>query len=177
MYKRQVLAQQAPEQALARMDEQYPQEKIHLFLQKEAIVAGETIQFKAYLFSGNLQSFISATLFAELLDSNKKIQGKTHLPLTDGTGSGSIITNDSLPEGIYFLRAYTRWMLNFNTAFEYIIPIRVYNPASDLRLMPRPVSWTAAAFPESGKLIAGMNNKVAVRLNPCLLYTSPSPRD
>lgn len=157
-------AQLKAEAALQKVDEKFPQEKIHLFLNKEAFVAGETIWMKTYLFSGNVQSNISKTLYVELLDEQKQAVSQLLVPLVNAMGEASLTLPANLPEGNYFLHAYTKWMLNFNESFHYLYHIPVYNPASTKRLAPKTVSWTAAVYPESGTLLAERENKMTVRL-------------
>lgn len=157
-------AQQKAEKALHKLDEKYPQEKIHLFVNKEAFNAGETIWFKAYLFSGNVQSNISKTLYVELLNEQKQTTSQLLLPLVKAAGEGSIALPANLPEGNYYLRAYTSWMLNFDASFQYIYQLPVYNQQSLQKLAAKPVAWTATLHPESGSLVAGKENKVAIRL-------------
>lgn len=146
------------------LDEKYPHEKVHLFLNKEAFVAGETVWFKAYLFTGNVQSYISKTLYVELLNETKQPVTQTLVALVSAVGDGSIDIPKNLPEGTYYLRAYTKWMLNFDEAFQYIYPLPVYNPSSPQQLSSKPVAWTAAVHPESGTLLADRENKLVVRL-------------
>lgn len=152
------------EQALAVMDQKYPQEKIHLFLNKESFVAGETVWFKTYVFSGSVLSFISTNLYVEVYNDQKTLVDKQIIPLIGGVGRGSFQLDPKTAEGVYHIRAYTRWMLNFDESFHYFLPIQVFNLSSSGRLEKKPVQWTAAAFPESGVMIAGQENKVAVRL-------------
>ncbi len=158
-------AQQKAEKALNTLDEKYPQEKIHLFLNKESFNAGEIIRFKAYLFSGNVQSYISKTLYVELLDEQKQTVSRVLLPILDAAGEGSIALPADIEEGNYFLRAYTRWMLNFDERFQYLYHLPVYNQHSFKKLISKPVAWTAALYPESGTLLPGRDNKVAIRLS------------
>jgi hypothetical protein len=157
-------AQRKAEAFLRQTDEKYPQEKIHLLLNKEAYVAGETILFKAYLFAGYVQSFISANLYVELYNNKKELIAKTQLPLVNAMGEGSLALSTKNAEGVYYLRAYTKWMMNFDPAFQYLAEVPVYNPSSSLALTKAPINWTASVFPESGIILAGEENKISVRL-------------
>jgi len=164
VYQQVVFAQQKAETALKTLEEKYPQEKIHLFFNKEAYVAGETIWFKAYAFSGYVQSFISTNLFVELYDNKKQLLEKTVIPLINAVGHGSLNLRPQWDEGIYYIRAYTTWMLNFDEAFQYIAHIPVYNPNSAKAIKQQPINWKAEAFPESGNLVADVENQISVRL-------------
>jgi hypothetical protein len=156
--------QNRPETALRQLDENYASEKIHLFFNKEEYVSGETMWFKAYCFSGYVLSYISTNLYVELYNEEKLLIDKMHVPLLNGVGQGSFNLQQTLPEGVYFIRAYTRWMLNFGEAFQYIQSFPVYNASSAKKLSPKKLNWAADVFPESGKLLIGEENKIAVRL-------------
>ena len=55
----QLSSQQKPVGALEKLYDKYPQEKIYLWYNKSAYVAGETIWFKSYVFTGYDLTFIS----------------------------------------------------------------------------------------------------------------------
>ncbi|WP_336518594.1 hypothetical protein [Pollutibacter soli] len=159
------ISQNKVEQGLQKLDSSFSQEKIYIEYNKDFYVSGETIWFKAIVFEGYQKSFISTSLHVELLDAQKQTVAKLFLPVLDGETNGNIELKDSLPESTYYIRAYTEWMLNFNEAFQYIQPLRIYNPSSTTQLIPNKTSvWKAAAFPEAGNFIQGVNTKVAVRL-------------
>ena len=158
-----VFAQQKPVEALQKLYDKYPQEKIYLWYNKASYIAGETIWFKGYVFSGYDVSLISTTLYVELYDADKKLIITKMLPLISGVADGSIELASKLNEGVYYIRAYTTWMLNFNAAFQYIHSLLVYNTAPGKKLTLNNSLWKAAAVPEGGTLIDGLETKVAVR--------------
>lgn len=160
-----VTAQKKAEAALKVIDDQFPQEKIHLFFNKENYVAGETIWFKAYVFSGYVQSNISTNMYVELYNDKKELIDKVQLPLLNAVGEGGLKLNGLVPEGIYYVRAYTKWMMNFDKKFEYLNELIVYNPLSDKSVVAKTGKWSVTAFPESGTLLAEEENTVAVRLH------------
>ncbi len=155
---------QKVEQALQKL-ESYPQEKVYMLFSKSSYVAGETAWFSAHVLEGYNRSTISTSLFVELYNEGKKQVDKRIIPLFNGEGHGSFVLPDSLPEGAYFIRAYTTWMLNFSEAFQYVRSIPVYNPASSQKLVADTTSpWTASAHPEAGVFLEGVTTKIAVRL-------------
>lgn len=155
---------QKVEQALKTL-ENFPQEKVYMLFSKSSYVAGESIWFSAYVLDGYSRSTISTSLFVEIYNSGKKQVDKRIVPLFNGEGNGSFTLADSLPEGPYFVRAYTTWMLNLSEAFQYIKPIAVYNPKSPQKMVVDTTSaWTATAHPEAGVFLDGVNTKVSVRL-------------
>ena len=161
-----LFAQNKAEQALQTLSEKYPQEKVYLLYNKENYVAGENMWFNAFVFEGYNRSVISTSLTLELYNSKKTLINRKNIPLFDGEGQGSFALPDSLPEGLYYVRGYTQWMLNFDEAFQYMHSFALYNTTSPQKLVPDSLAaWNASAFPEGGSFIEGLNNKVAVRLS------------
>lgn len=156
-------SQQDPVVALKKLQEDYPQEKIYLWFNRSAYVAGETIWFKAYVFSGYDISLISTSIYIELYDAGKKLISSKIFPLLNGVAEGSIDLETKLNEGIYFIRSYTRWMLNFEESFQYIHPFPVYNSNSQTHLVLNGSIWKAAAAAEGGTLVEGVETRIAVR--------------
>lgn len=154
---------QDPLQSLKKLYEDYPQEKLYLWFNKTAYLAGETIFFKAYVFSGYEASLLSSSLHVELYDAGKKLLSTKLLPILSGISEGSIDIDGKMNEGVYFVRAYTTWMLNFDERFQFIKSIPIYNPSSDKILTVNNSKWSIAARPEGGPLITGVETKVAVR--------------
>lgn len=158
-------AQGKAEKAIETFSEKYPQEKIHLVFNKNSFIAGENLWFKSFVFDGYDLSTISTTLFVELYDSNKTQISKKILPLINGQGSGNFLLPDNLKEGVYYIRAYTTWMANFNEDFQALRSFVVYNPSSQHKVVVNDNSkWTASVFPESGTFVDGIKTKFAVRL-------------
>lgn len=158
-------AQDKPQEALQYFAENFPQEKIHVRLNKKSFVAGENIYFKSYIFEGFKPSTISTTLFVEILDKDKKVVEKKMLPIFQGEASGNIKLGENLKEEVYFFRAYTTWMSNFNEKFQWLKPFAVYNPKSSEKIIENPnPDWNITLHPESGNLINKIPAKVAVRM-------------
>ena len=118
-----VQAQQA-EAVLQKFTETHPQEKVVLLLSKTDYLAGETIHFKAYALSGYALSGLSTNLYTELYNKEKKLLQKALVPLVQGSGHGSFVLPSSLAEDVYYIRAYTQWMRNFDEVFFYLQPVR-----------------------------------------------------
>lgn len=163
LFTARLVSQQSPVDALKKYYTDYPEEKIYLWFNKTAYIAGETIWFKAYVFAGYDLSYISSSLFVELYDAEKKLIATKLLPVISGASEGSIDIDSKLNEGTYFIRAYTTWMLNFNERFQYIHQLLIYNPISTKKLVVDRAAWKAAALPEGGFLVNGIETKVAVR--------------
>jgi hypothetical protein len=162
----QSFSQYKAQQAIQSFDQDFPQEKVYLQFNKNSFAAGDDLRFKAFVFDGYGQSKLSTTLFVEFYDNNKKLIDKKLIPLYNSEGDGNFTLADDLKENMYYIRAYTAWMSNFNEDFQFIRPIAVYNPNSPEKLIKNNnADWTASVYPESGTLVDGINTKVAVRLH------------
>ncbi len=160
-----VLGQDKIDSAMTKLSEQYPQEKVYLAYDRADYVIGETIWFKGFVFSGYTLSDISTNLYIEMYNANKEIVAKKILPLFNGAAEGNFSIPDTTREGVYYIRAYTNWMLNFNEAFQYLQPILIYNPSSKLKLQKLDLPWTASVFAEGGNILQDKQTNVSVRLN------------
>lgn len=158
-------AQNNIDKAIQQFAEKYPQEKIYLLYDKGVYVAGDNLFFKAFVFDGFNRSKVSTNLNVELYNSSKVLIKQQMIPLFEGEGNGSFTLTDSLAEGVYYIRAYTQWMLNFDERYQYVQSIPVYNITSKKKLVKDTLAqWTAEAFPESGTFVEGITTKVGVRL-------------
>lgn len=162
----QISAQDKLDRAIQNLEKNYSQEKIHLLTDKNQYVAGDNIWFKAYVFEGYELTSISSTLFVELYDNEKKLISSKTILLTNGEASGNFTLKDDAKENVYFIRAYTPWMANFNEDYQLIKSITIYNPSSPQKLERNANSqWIAQVYPEGGTFINGLSSKFSVRLS------------
>ena len=160
------LAQTKLEKAITSLENNYEQEKVYILTDKSQYAAGDQIWFKSFVFDGYNRSALSTTLFVELYDADKKLIDWKTVLLTNGEGSGDFKLKEDLPEQIYFVRAYTPYMTNFNEDFQIVKTIPVYNPSSTKTLeIAKSTDWSAKAFPEGRTFINGVPTKFAVRLS------------
>src|SRR5688572_18561403 len=82
--------------ALNELDSKYPQEKLYLHFDRSIYNPGETIWFKAYLFSGAYPSPFSKTVYAELLDEQGKLLQRRSAPIIQGGAAAAF----DLPEDL-----------------------------------------------------------------------------
>ena len=164
--------------------DKYPQEKIYVQFDKPAYNTGETIWFKSYVFAGIIPSPVSKNFYAELLDPSGKVIQQKLLPVYEASSAGSFDLPLNLPYSTIIFRAYTTWMLNFDTTFLFSKTIRILNKtaASTADASPaakgtgaKPTTTGAGAaniattvnlrfFPEGGDLITGLESQVAVKV-------------
>lgn len=150
---------------LLKLDQQYPQEKLYLHFDRSVYHPGETIWFKAYLLSSNFPSFLSSTFYAELIDEDGKILERRTAPMYLASSAAAFDLPVDFPGRMVYVRAYTRWMLNFDTSFLYTRAIPVVNPraAATTAAKAKPTGVSLRFFPEGGDLIEGVQSRVAFK--------------
>lgn len=146
-----------------QLGEKYPQEKIYLHLDKTYYNAGETIWFKAYLTADNSMAPLSKTVYAELIDDKGNILQKKMMPVYEAGAAA----NFDLPENIetvrLYIRAYTQWMLNFDTELLYVKPVEVIGAAAKIKKTTVPVNYSLSLFAEGGDLVEDINCRIAFK--------------
>ena len=100
---------------------QQVQEKVYIHTDNTCYFVGDTIWYKAYVLrADNLHpTDMSKILYVELLSPDGIVAERQRIVVSDnGYTNGQFELKDSLYSGYYEIRAYTRWMLNFNV-FEH----------------------------------------------------------
>lgn len=170
----------------ANFSQNYPQEKVYLHFDNTSYFLGETIWFKAYVVRADKNSLspMSKVLYVELLNAEGYVLQTKKYKITDGQCHGDFTLNDNQFGGFYEIRAYTRYMLNFddNTYFSRIFPIydtpktkgnfkREISERPNSQRIPgkrasAPTTNTPdiTFFPEGGNLIQGVSTRVAFKV-------------
>jgi hypothetical protein len=145
----------------------YPQEKMYLQLDKNLYKAGETVWFKAYVFTGADPSLLSRNFYAELSDPSGTILERKVYPVTESSTAGSFDLPKVVTSRHLHLRAYTTWMTNFDTAFYYEKDIRIYDAQLDSAgtVTVMPTEAKMQFFPEGGDMVEGVETMVAFKAN------------
>ena len=144
------------------LDTRYPQEKLYLHFDKSYYNPGETIWFKSYIFSANLPSLISKTVYADLVDEKGTIIDRKIAPVVMSSAAASFDLPAKLTSSTVYVRAYTDWMLNFDSSFIYTkaIPVIQEKPPAAKKLTPKNF---LQFFPEGGDLVQGVESRVAFK--------------
>jgi hypothetical protein len=143
----------------------FPQEKIHIHFDKEVYFPGETIWFKAYLFEEYLPSVRSTNFYASLYDEEGKLIQQQLCPIFNGSTDGHFQIPDSLKSKQLICRAYTTWMLNFDTTFLFTRAIRLINNSAGTDNSKTIKTVSLQFFAEGGDLIEGVRNTIAFKSN------------
>ena len=136
---------------------EFPQEKVHLHMDKPYYAIGDNIWFKAYVVNAekNELSDLSKILYVELINDKDSVKQSLKLPLSLGLASGDFALADSLKEGNYRVRAYTTWMRNFGEEYFFDKTITIGNSISNSVLTN--VSYAFSKDSKGQKVVAELN--------------------
>ena len=145
----------------------YPQEKIYIQFDKPAYSAGETVWFKAYIMKGFEISNLSKNFYIDFTDVDGNILMHGVYPLQQASAAGNFDINGYYTGKNIHVRAYTKWMLNFDSNFLYNRDIRIIpKPTPNGKIPPKPVLTASMQFfPEGGDCVAGIKSRVAFKAN------------
>ncbi len=151
--------------AIAAYAEKYSPERTYLHYDKSAYSPGETIWFKAYLMNEIVPADDSKTLYVDWIDDKGNLLLHAVSPLIDAVTNGQFEIPTDYKGKYLNVRAYTKWMLNFDSAFLYNKAIPVINATKTSSANKNAVIPTINFFPEGGDIIAGIPNKIAFKAN------------
>ena len=98
------------------------QEKVYVHTDNTCYFIGDTLWFKAYVLRADdlRPTDMSRLLYVELLTPDGLVVERQRIIVSgQGHTCGQFVLKDSLYSGYYELRAYTRWMLNFNVSHRH----------------------------------------------------------
>ena len=141
----------------------YGQEKIYLHYDKSSYLAGETIWFKAYMMEGIYPTDASKTLYIDWIADNGNVLYHSVSPIVEGVTNGQFEVPTSFKGNIIHVRGYTKWMLNFDSAFFYKKDIHIISKTLADKSVRQAIIPSIEFFPEGGDAIAGIPNKIAFK--------------
>ena len=145
-------------------------EKLYLATDKDCYHIGEKIWFSGHLVNSHSLRPISKGsnfIYVELLDSSDSLCRRVKIKRDSLGFHNCLELSQDLPQGRYRLRAYTRWMLNFDRGFLFDKNIEVINPVrkekKENKEKSRANGFDLQFFPESGHLLAQTWQTVAFK--------------
>lgn len=138
-------------------------ERAYLHYDKSSYSPGETIWFKAYLLNEVAPATESKNFYIDWIDDKGNIIQHTIAPLITGITNGQFDVPAGYKGNYIGVKAYTSWMLNFDSSFIYRKTINILN--RDSLKMPQKIVLKPVLqfFPEGGDVIAGLTNKIAFK--------------
>lgn len=149
-------------------------EKVMLNTDRRMYTAGETIYFKAYL-TDKLRNHLQTApkkLYVDLVDKEDKVVAHLLLNAAALKTNGDFKLNDTLSEGFYWLRAYTKKMIDENGEGMSVEPVYVVNAnkkgtVNNVTVKQASGSVTKPVielFPEGGAIISGITTAVGLKI-------------
>ncbi len=155
------------EKQISEYAQNNPQEKIFVHTDKSFYVPGEIIWFKIYTVDArfHMPVDLSKVVYVEILDKNNMPVLQTKTALKKGSGNGSFLIPVSITSGNFRLRAYTRWMKNWDADFYFEKPVTIINTLKNLSSpAPERLKYDIQFFPEGGNLVNNIESKVAFKV-------------
>lgn len=146
----------------------HPRFKVFLHVDKPYYVPGDTVWYAGYAVVGPNHELdvLTGVLHVDMYNlSDGKPLVQQLVRLEKGHATGQITLSDSLPAGVYGLRAYTQFMRNFSEADFFQRRLVVYDPTKQPKV-PDAASMQLADiqfFPEGGQLLVGALSRLAFK--------------
>ena len=147
-----------------------PPEMIYLQTSKGVYETGEDLWFKAYVLDAQPHELSgqSQILYLQMvIEPEGKVVWQEIYPVEDGVVSGHVFVQDTLPDGDYFLEAFTQYSFYADsTEMSSVRKVRIVQKISDRDVSCRDSSDAHirfATFPEGGHLIDGIPSRLAFK--------------
>lgn len=138
--------------------------KMYLQYDKSAYTPGETVWFKDYLMKGMFPDDESKTVYVDWIAEDGNILQHSLWAVENASTYGQFQIPLYYTGSFIHVRAYTKWMLNFDSAFLYNHDLKILSEVKP----PRPPNKLISEldfFPEGGDAVAGITNKIAFKAN------------
>jgi hypothetical protein len=138
------------------------QEKIYIHYDKTNYILGDTLRFKAYLFTGPVRSKASTNFYLELINDNGAVISRITAPIFESTASGNIVLPVDSGSSHLYCRAYTASMLK-DPGFIYFKELSVLNIKNADRVQEG-APFTISFLPEGGDWVDGLPSLMAFKV-------------
>ncbi|MDQ2718679.1 MAG: hypothetical protein M3Z26_02780 [Bacteroidota bacterium] len=150
---------------IARYANDFGQERMYLHFDKSSYSPGETIWFKAYLMKAIFPADESKTIYLDWTDEKGNLLLHSLSPVQDAITFGQFDVPANYQGGFIHVKAYTKWMLNFDSAFLFNKDLRVLSKNNISTVHKNAIIPEIAFFPEGGDQVSGVINKIAFKAN------------
>lgn len=147
-------------------------ENIHLHLNKNQFLTTDKIWLKGYITEKKtgLPYDPTSNVFVTLLDENG-LKIKSFLFYAENsTFEGSIPLDPKYKTGKYYLQVFTNYMNNFSEDESSVYKIYILNPSENKKITTTEINYASVGMnfsPESGVLLEGVINTVAIQVKDC----------
>jgi hypothetical protein len=151
--------------AIATYAGMYSPERAYIHYDKAGYSAGDTIWFKAYLMNEIIPADESKNLYIDWIDDKGILMLHAVSPLVEAVTNGQFTIPADYKGKMIHVKAYTKWMLNFDSSFIYNKAISILTKEANQVSSKNNVIPSISFFPEGGDLIEGLYNKIAFKAN------------
>jgi hypothetical protein len=145
-------------------------EKVYLHIDRELYSPGDDVWFKSYLVSGISHQLIQGykNVYVQLVAEDGTVAEEKLLLSVNGTANGDFLVPESLPDGTYTIRAYTKYLRNFGEESYFHKKIVVAGAKSSLEMEEnfttrQPSIIDVAFLPEGGSFVVNAINHIAFK--------------
>lgn len=144
-------------------------EKVYLHVDRQLYSPGDYIWFKVYHLWGLTHRPMPGykNIFVQLVSDNGKVFAERVVLARNGTTGGDILVADSIPDGEYTLRAFTRYLENFDeeSYFHKKIFISKSKNSLEIDFSPNEIipQIDISFLPEGGNLVLNALNYIAFK--------------
>jgi TonB-dependent SusC/RagA subfamily outer membrane receptor len=109
---------------------------------------------------------LSQVLYVDMVDASQKIVLTKIFDVSNGMAIGNFVIPSFLARGDYTLRAYTRWMLNFDSSLVFTKPIKLleYSEAGKTTAAYTKIDTAGDVLIETEKSAYDMREKITLRI-------------
>ena len=152
----------------------HEKQRAYLVTDKAFYRSGESIWMKAFILNtiSNKANNKNQFLFVDLVNERDSVVKVVILDATNQSLNSRFFLPESLPQGNYWLRAYTRQMAEGDLSGICVKPIFIGNKNSEVQVAKSKKiihfednNLQVTFFPEGGSLMTGINTTVALRLS------------
>lgn len=155
-------AQVPIDSSVKRYNNRVPVEKLYIHFDNTIYTAGHTIWYKIYLQSTKSVDDISRNVYIDWYDDKGKIVSRNIAPVANAVSWGNFEIPGNYAGNKLNVVAYTKWMLNFDSAFLFKKTMEITRPGSSPNTYAViPSKASLQFFPEGGELIENILSVVA----------------
>jgi hypothetical protein len=145
-------------------------EKVYLHIDRELYAPGDDIWFKSYLVSGINNKLVPGykNIYVQLIAESGEVVSNRLLLSKDGTAHGDIQLPLEIADGNYTIRAFTRYLTNFDTESYFHKKIIISGSKNSLEIGEndsdsKSVNIDVSFLPEGGTFVLNAINHIAFK--------------
>ncbi len=158
----QIAFSQKVDSILYKISNEFAAEKIYMHFDKQVYKASETIWFKVYIMDGSLPSNQSKNFYADWYNDKGELLKHDAYPIFQSTAKGQFQIPEKYSGNTIHVKAYTKWMLNEDTAFFFNKYLNVIQTGF-IQTNFTDIKSTVQFFPEGGDIINGIGTFIAFK--------------